>query len=455
MVTKVATKSKESREVAKAHWQCMSCGSDFWGAKKNPHCPQCKAEGFDLRELNEDGIPIETVKNVVAGGAEQMYDAPNTILQSPQKPKIDIDLSRAAISKADEISADMFERDMAASIQDSYLSRVKAKAAGTRAEQIEAENHVKSLEGPTNAEEGYGMPGMPNQNSMSASTLIQSISDLPEEQREWWLDQIKNPQTVYGLATLLNPPKQTMQGNIPSPQQANPLLNLMAMKQQMGDTQMAPQTPQAQGGEETSSMLEMAEALKIMFDMAKSSIPTPVDPSESNKDLKDALLELKESQEKLNDRYMALRIEQAEGGGGGGGITREDLEALMDSKMQSLAKTPIDALKDARAMIEEMDKFKEVIGPKDTVIPGEPLDEWVKKHTLERELQQQQMAHDELLASKEAKTAKWQVAKMLLGDGIKDNLKARTKEQETDTDNEEEETAVPTGITHSKVALVR
>ena len=450
MVTKTATQKKESREVAKAHWQCMTCGSDFWGAKKNPRCPQCRAEGFDLRELNEDGIPIETVKNVVAGGVEPLYEGTNTIIPPSPKPKLDIDLSRAAINKADEISADMFERDMAASIQDGYLSRVKAKAAATRAEQIEAEKHVKALEGGTNAEEGPGMLGMPNPNYMSASTLIQSISDLPEEQREWWLDQIKNPQTVYGLATLLNPPKQTMQGNIPFMQQQNPLMNLMSMKQQMAEPQ------QSQGGEEPSSMLEMAEALKIMFDMAKSSIPPPVDPTEANKELKDALLELKASQDTLNDRYMALRIEQAEGGGGGSGVTKEDLEAIIDSKLQSTAKGPKDMIKELSAIIGEVDSLRQTITVEPTITEhGEPLEEWVKKHTMERELQKEQMVHDEQIATKEAKKAKWDVAKLLLSDGIKENIKARTTNKEEEEVQKESETPIQRKISRSKVTLVK
>jgi hypothetical protein len=147
MVAKNAGVQKEKglKEVAKAHWQCMACGSDFWGAKKNPKCPQCKAEGFDLRELNVDDIPIEDVKNVITKGVTAPCDSGNPIIQKP-KAKIDIDLSRAAINNADEISAEMFEREMASTIQDSYLARVKAKAAAAKVGQIEEENRVKSLE---------------------------------------------------------------------------------------------------------------------------------------------------------------------------------------------------------------------------------------------------------------------------------------------------------------------
>ncbi len=452
MVAKGTTTQREkvSKEVAKAHWQCMACGSDFWGSKKNAHCPQCKAEGFELRELNADDIPIEDVKNVISGAMEVPFD-PNPIVQKP-KAKLDIDLSRAAINNADELSSDMFQRDMEATIQDSYLSRMKAKAASAKAEQIEGEQRVKALD-MNPQEEGGGMAGMPNTNYLSASTLIQSISDLPEEQREWWLEQLKDPQAVYGLATLLNPPKQTMQGNSPFMQQVNPLAGLMGMKQQMAE---APS--QSSEGEGSNSMLDMAEALKIMFDMAKSSIPVPVDSTEANRELKDALLELKESQEKLNDRYMALRIEQAEGGGSGG-VTREELEMLIETKMQSTAKTPKDMIGELTAIIGEVDSLRNTIEVKPTITEHvEPMDEWVKKHTMERELQEERMAHESETAVATAKKAKWEVAKLLLSEGIKENIKARTKDEEDDTakvSDSTPETPLPSKIRRSKVTLIK
>lgn len=454
MVTKSAVVPKEKglKEVAKAHWQCMNCGSDFWGAKKNAHCPECKAEGFDLRELNVAGIPIEDVKNVVSKPMGTSYDEENPILQSP-KAKIDIDLSRAAINNADEISAEMFERDMSATIQDSYLSRMKAKAAEAKAEQIKGEQQVKALGNPREeGEEMPGMPGMPNTNYLSASTLIQSISNLPEEERQWWLEQIKDPQAVYGLATLLNPPKQTMQGAVPFMQQQNPLMNLMGMKQQMAET-----PPQGQGGEESNSMLDMAEALKIMFDMAKSSMPPPADTSEANRELKEVLLELKDSQEKLNDRYMALRIEQAEGGGGGSGVTKEELEMLIDSKMQSTAKGPKEMISDLTSIIGEVDALRHIIEVKPAITEHvEPLDEWVKKHTMERELQEEQMEHESQIALATSKKAKWDVARILLSEGIKENLKARADGEE-EVEHTQEETVTPLSgrIKRSKVTLVK
>ena len=444
----VKQKEKGLKEVAKVHWQCMKCGSDFWGAKKNPHCPECKAEGFDLRELNVNNIPIEDVKNVLSGGMDAPTEMGNPILQTP-KPKIDIDLSRAAINNADEISAEMFERDMAATIQDSYLSRVKEKAATAKAGQIGEEQRVKALEN-SQSQESEGMAGMPNTNYLSASTLIQSISNLPEEERQWWLEQLKDPQAVYGLATLLNPPKQTMQGNTPFMQQPNPLMNLMGMKPQIPDT-----PPQGQGGEESNSMLDMAEALKIMFDMAKSSIPAPVDPSESNRELKDALLELKDSQEKLNDRYMALRIEQAEGGGSGG-VTREDLEQIIDSKLQTAAKTPKEMIGELTSIIGEVDSLRNTIQVKPAITEHlEPMDDWVKKHAMERELQSDQMTHESEIAAASAKKAKWDVAKILLSEGIRENIKARTTVDEDKDDTKETETTVPSKIRHSKVTLVK
>jgi hypothetical protein len=450
MVVKAVQKEKGLKEAAKAHWQCMTCGSDFWGAKKNPHCPECKAEGFDLRELNADGIPIEDVKSVVSKGAAS-YDGGNPIIQKP-KAKIDIDLSRAAINNADELSADMFQRDMEATIQDSYLARMKAKAAAAKAEQIEGEQRVKALD-TNQREESGGLPGMPNTNYLSASTLIQSISNLPEEERQWWLEQLKDPQAVYGLATLLNPPKQTMQGNTPFMQQQNPLMSLMGMKQQMAEP-----APQGQGGEESSSMLEMAEALKIMFDMAKTSIPTPVDATESNRELKDALLELKDSQDKLNDRYMALRIEQAEGGGSGSGVTKEELEMLIDTKLQTAAKSPKEMISELTSIIGEVDSLRNAIEVKPTITEhGEPIEDWVKKHTMESTLQKEQMEHEAAVENARAKKAKWEVGRLLLSEGIKENIKARTRGEDDKEEEEEEEekTSTPNTIRRSKVTLVK
>jgi len=448
MVTKSKSVTKESTEKAKAHWQCTRCGSDFWGAKKNPRCPQCQAEGFDLKELNEDGLPIGDVKHVLSGGVDVSYDGDNTVI-GKSKPAINIDLTRAAINRADEMGADLFEREMDTSMQDIYLSRAKAKAAEAKVTQTEQEKRLRSMSQPNDGE--MDVQGPPNTNYLSASTLIQSISTLPEEEREWWLGQIKDPQTVYGLATLLNPPKQTMQGNVPFQQMNNPLMNLMGMRQQMMD-QQPPHMQQNQGGEETSSMLELAQAFKILQETAVASIPKQPDSSEANRELKEALNELKESQDKLNDKYLALRIEQVEGSGGG--VTREDIESIINTKMQALNKGPKEMLREIKETITEVDDLRQTIEVKNTLPPihSEPLEEWVKKHTLERELVEEKMRHEEAIASDNAKTEKWKVAKILLSDGIKENIKARTKDGEEES---EEEISVPASIKRSKVTLVK
>jgi hypothetical protein len=448
MVTKQAQEPKTEKQAAKAHWQCMACYSDFWGSKKAPKCPKCGAEGFDLKELNAEGIPLQDVKNALSGGVDVTQDGGNTIIQgkTPQTPQINLDYSRAAIGRADDIAAEMFERDMTSAIQSDVSNKVKAKAAESKATLLEQEQKLKGME---HAEGDDMAPQNPfSMNSVSASSLIQSISGLPEEEREWWLGQIKDPQTVYGLATLLNPPKQTMQGNIPFPQQQNQLMNLMGMRQQMD--QMQPQQQPQQGGEETSSMLELAQAFKILQETAVASIPKPVDNSESNSELKEALRELKDSQEKLNDRYYALKVEQLEGGGGGG-ITEERLEAILATKLASATKSPLQSLQELKATMTEIDGLRGMLEPKTDIVHGEPIDEWMKKHTMTREMQDDKLRSEERIASQNAKAAKWGVAKNLLSDGIKANLAARTR----DTDDESAKEEVPDVLRRKKVTLVK
>ena len=448
MATKTAQEPKTEKQAAKAHWQCMACGSDFWGPKKAPKCPKCSAEGFDLKELNADGIPIQDVKNALSGGVDVTHEGGNTIIQgkTPQKPQINLDYSRAAIGRADDIAAEMFERDMTSAIQSDVSNKVKAKAAMSKAELLEQELKLKGLEHPEGDETAPQNPF--SMNSVSASSLIQSISGLPEEEREWWLGQIKDPQTVYGLATLLNPPKQTMQGNIPFPQQQNPLMNLMGMRQQMDQPQPQQMQPQQQGGDESSSMLELAQAFKILQETAMASIPKPVDNSGSNIELKEALHELKESQEKLNDRYYALRVEQLEGGGGG--ISEEKLESIIATRLAAANKSPLAALKDLKATMTEIDGLRGMLEPKTDIVHGEPIDEWMKKHTMEREMQEDKLKHEEHIAAQKAKTEKWAVAKHLLSDGIKANIAARTRDGD-----EPEEEEVQDEVKRKKVTLVR
>jgi len=447
MVTKLAQEPKSGKQVAKAHWQCMACGSDFWGPKKAPKCPKCNAEGFDLKELNADGIPIQDVKNALSGGVDVSYESGNTIIQG-KKPQINLDYSRAAIGRADDIAAEMFERDMTSAIQLDVSNKVKAKAAESKAALLEQEQKLKELERMGSDNMAPQSPFSPN--SVSASSLIQSISGLQEDEREWWLSQLKDPQVVYGLATILNPPTQKMQGGIPYPQQ-NPLMNLMGVRQQM--EQMQPQQQQApqQGGEETSSILELAQAFKILQETAMASIPKPADTSESNRELKEALHELKDSQEKLNDRYYALRVEQLEGSGGNGGITEEKLEAILAARLASVNKSPLQNLRDLKATMTEMDELRGMLEPKTDIVHGEPLDDWVKKHTMEREMQEDKLKHEEHIAAQNAKAAKWAVAKHLLSDGIKANIAARTR----DTDDEPEKEVVPDVLKRTKVTLVK
>jgi hypothetical protein len=153
---------------------------------------------------------------------------------------------------------------------------------------------------------------------------------------------------------------------------------------------------------------------------------------------------------------MALRIEQAEGGGSGGGVTKEEIEMIIESKMQSTAKSPKDMIQDLTSIIGEVDSLRQTIQVKPTITEHvEPLDDWVKKHTMERELQSDQRIHESEIASATAKQAKWDVAKILLSEGIRENIKARTAADEDVEPTEETETPVPNKIRRSKVTLVK
>ena len=449
MVTKAVPDVKSGKQVAKAHWQCMACGSDFWGARKNPKCPKCSAEGFDLKELNAEGIPVQDVRRAVTGGLDVSYEGGNTII-SGRKPDINLDYSRAVIGRADDAAAEMFERDMTATIQEDVISKVKAKAAESKAALLEQEKRLRELERTSDPDNEPTNPL--SLNSISASTLIQSISGLPEEEREWWLSQIKDPQTVYGLATLLNPPKQTMQGSMPFPQQANPLMNLMGMRQQMEQQQPQFQQHQSSGDSESNSMLDMAEALKIMFDMARSAMPPPVDNSEANRAVVDAIKELRESQEKLNDRYYALRVEQLEGHGGG--VTKEDIDAIVSARLAASNRSPLQSLRELKETLKEIDDLKGIVQPQTDIVHGEPIDEWVKKHTLEREMQEEKLRHEERIAAQNAKAAKWAVAKHLLSDGIKANIAARSRKAD-EAEEDEVDNSAAESLKRKKVTLVK
>jgi len=102
-----------------------------------------------------------------------------------ERPKLTLDLSREALSRADEMGASMFEREVDESIRDHISSNIKAKALKSKRELIEEENKIKALEGGEEAEgiSGGGYPGQPlaQPNPMGASMLVQSIAGLDEE----------------------------------------------------------------------------------------------------------------------------------------------------------------------------------------------------------------------------------------------------------------------------------
>jgi hypothetical protein len=74
---------------------------------------------------------------------------------------------------------------------------------------------------------------------------------------------------------------------------------------------------------------------------------------------------------------------------------------------------------------------------------------------MERDLQEEQMGHESQIENARAKKAKWEVAKLLLSEGIKENIKARTSDEEETEETKESDTPIPRKISRSKVTLVK
>ena len=438
----------KSKQQPKTHWFCAKCGNDFWGSKKTPKCPKCFEE-FDLTELNEDGIPVEDMRRIIESKIPAQILHPEGVSEPPLngRPKLTLDLSREALSRADEMGASMFERDVDESIRDHISSNIKAKALKSKRELIEEENKIKALEGGEEAEgiSGGGYPGQPlaQPNPMGASMLVQSIAGLDEEAQSQFFERIKDPQVAYGLAAMLNPPKQTLQAY-------NPYYNPAAQIQSMlGGMQTAQPQHQERGEENPSEgMKDMAETIKIMFETMRDMMPQREEGL--NSDLKEVLTEIKHGQEELRDKYYSLQLAQLEGKTGGGeGLSKEDLDEIIEKRMQNLNKSPKDALKEIKDTILAVDELRDTMAG-EAPEQQEPLDTWVKKHTMQREAEDQKAAHEMKIKELEAKAAKWSTAKTLLQDGIRANLLKMGEGKK-----EDEEVSLEPEIRKSRVTLVK
>jgi len=89
--------------------------------------------------------------------------------------------------------------------------------------------------------------------------------------------------------------------------------------------------------------------------------------------------------------------------------------------MQNLNKSPKDALREIKETILAVDELRDTMSG-EAPEQQEPLDTWVKKHTLQREAEDQKAAHEMKIKELEANAAKWGTAKTLLQDGIRANL---------------------------------
>jgi hypothetical protein len=384
----------KSKQQAKTHWFCAKCGNDFWGSKKTPKCPKCYEE-FDLTELNEDGIPMEDMRRIMESKAPPQILNTGDKPSSNERPKLTLDFSREALSRADEMGASMFEREVDESIRDHISSNIKAKALKSKRELIEEEKKIRALEGGEEVEgvSGGGYPGQPiaQPNPMGASMLVQSIAGLDEESQTRFFDMIKDPQVAYGLASILN-----------------------------GGMQMT--QPHQERGEESPSegMKDMAETIKIMFETMRDM--TPQREEGLNNDLKEVLTEIKRGQEELRDKYYSLQLAQLEGKGGGGeGLSKEDLDEIIEKRMQSINKSPKEALNEIKATILAVDELRDTMSG-EAPEQQEPLDTWVKKHTMQREAEDEKAKNEKEIKQLEAKAAKWGTARTLLQDGIRANL---------------------------------
>jgi hypothetical protein len=410
----------KSKQQPKTHWFCGKCGNDFWGAKKTPKCPKCNEE-FDLTELNEDGIPIEDMRRIMESRSPAQILNPGGVNEPSlnERPKLTLDLSREALSRADEMGASMFEREVDESIRDHISSNIKAKALKSKRELIEEEKKIRALEVGEEVESvpGGGYPGQPlaQPNPMGASMLVQSIAGLDEESQTRFFDMIKDPQVAYGLASILNPPKQTLQGYNPY---NNPAAQIQSV---LGGMQMT--QPHQERAEESPAegMKDMAQTIKIMFETMRDM--TPQREEGLNSDLKEVLTEIKRGQEELRDKYYSLQLAQLEGKGGAGGegLSKEDLDEIIEKRLQSLNKSPKDALNEIKATILAVDELRDTMSG-EAPEQQEPLDTWVKKHTMQREAEDQKASHEMKIKELEAKAAKWGTAKTLLQDGIRANL---------------------------------
>ncbi|MCK4733127.1 MAG: hypothetical protein KAT65_11785, partial [Methanophagales archaeon] len=345
-------------------------------------------------------------------------------------------------SRASELSADMFERDVDEGIRDQISSNIKAKALKSKRELLEEQRKIEELN--DNEEHAPSSEMYPAPNPQGAAMLMQAISGMEEGQQELFFERIKDPQVAHNLALILNPPKQTMYGVAPN--MPNPMG--MALQSITGQPQVSSPTPEPQNQLNMADMMSaMADTMKTMQEMVLKQQPSTegVDAG-----IKEALGELKQNYDKVNENIYDLKLKQIEGQAGGvsGGITKEDLDELMEQKLEGLKKSPKDTLKEIKEMILEVDTLRNSIKGE---LPEqrEPFEEWHKRHELEREAAKDKAESDKKVKEIERDTERYKAIHQTLQDGIREAMSRKPKEKE---EGGEEKIEIPL---KKKVTLVR
>ena len=120
-------------------------------------------------------------------------------------------------------------------------------------------------------------------------------------------------------------------------------------------------------------------------------------------------------------------------------LTKEDLDEIIEKRLQNVNKSPKDALKEIKDTILAVDELRDTMSG-EAPEQQEPLDTWVKKHTMQREAEEEKAKHEKEIKQLEAKAAKWGTAKMMLQDGIRANLLKMGEKKEEEMPELETET---------------
>ena len=410
----------KSKQPAKTHWFCKTCLKDFWGAKKEPRCPKCGAEFDELMELTEDGLPAARVREIVE---ENIFKGVHPLESEKlsEKPKLSLSLSRDALLEMDEVNADMFKRDLDESLREHLSSGAKAKALESKRKLLEEQRRIEDLQGGGVREEEQVQP-----NPQAVAMLMQTIAGLPEEQQNLFFERIQNPNIAYNLATIINPPKQTMQGYSPY----NPMGT--AMQSVLGAGQPSA-TPEEKALNVADVMNSMMEAMVKMNDMTKSKeVDTSGVIKEIMQPIREELSELKRQNESNVERYYDLRQKVDSGEVGGKTLTKEDIATVVDEQIKPFQKGLKEQLQDVKTTIEVVEDLKAEIKGEPKITPETPVsvDDKLKLMRFEKEDEEEKHRHEEAIRQFEIDKTKQEKGKLFLQGALMRHLEQKKKEKD-------------------------